>query len=175
LDESKDQVKIKVIENGKDDIDLTNEYEEKKSEPGPTRKKVVKQKPQVKFKLNDLQDLYDLVTIAKGGNPQAQQTLNNFLNFKDIIERSNFPDRRITRMNAFLKLASKTCYQDQPGTVFRDAYESVSSAFMGYKSKKSDQFVEMTKQTPTIAELTTGEPPKQRLRDRILGRKTGDD
>lgn len=129
-------------------------------------------KPEVKppaLNLKSWEDLYNLITIAKGGNPQAQQTLNNFLNFRDNVERSNFPTVNQVRMAAYLKMASKVLYDDTAKNPFRIAYESLSSAFMALKSKKSDQFVDMTRQTPAVAELTT-EPEKPRLRDRLFRR-----
>lgn len=121
--------------------------------------------------IRNTQDLYEIMLALKGGNPKAQQILNNFLDFESVLERSNFPNLEITQMMATLKMASVFFYQDTDLNPFKVAYESAASSLMALKSKKSDQFVDMTKQTPAIAELTTQGGEKPSLRERLFGRK----
>ena len=95
------------------------------------------------------------MVIAKGGDPNAQQTLNNFLKFENNTERSNFPNTGtvlcITQLNGF----SRLYYPDDEDNPFALGADCLETAFMARKGWKSNAFVEMTKQTPSLSELQT--------------------
>lgn len=110
-----------------------------------------------------------LMVVSQGGDPDAQQTINNFLKFDDDIERTNLPKRADVLTVAYLDYAGKTLYPDNPDDPFSKAAGSLAKPFMAFKGGKSAQFVEMMKQTPSIADLeTSGESPS--LLNRMLGR-----
>lgn len=109
--------------------------------------------------------------MAKGGDPEAQQSINKFLNFDSVIERTNLPTRTDVQIMGCAKFASKVCFNDDKDTPFRNVYEAFSSAFMAKGGDKSKQFVEMTKQTPNLMDLKVGQDATTRsLADKLLGR-----
>ena len=126
-------------------------------------------KPQLK--IESLEDLRRILVIAKGGDPNAQQTLNDFLQFDSNIERSNFPNTKTVLCITQLTGYSKLLYPDEENP-FALIADSLSIAFMAKGGEKSKQFVEMMKQTPNLSDLQTiGVGEQQRsLTDRILGR-----
>ena len=139
-----------------DDIDLSGETETKAPEAEPM------------FKIESLDDLRKVLVIAKGGNPEAQQAVVDFMNLKSTTERANFMDKTI-----MLAVAQQDGYS-RAYPMFK-AFElvsnAISSATMGYKSKKSDQLMQIIQQTPNLSDITsTSEETKQNYISRILGR-----
>ena len=124
-------------------------------------------KPQLK--IESLDDLRRVMTIAQGGDPDAQQTLNNFLRFDNDTERSNLPNTTTVRCVAQLNGFSKLFYpnDDDPFALVAGCIET---AFMARKGWKSNQFVEMTKQTPSLSDLQAVTEKSPSLTDRVLGR-----
>ena len=124
-----------------------------------------------RFKLESLDDLRRIIVMARGGDPDAQQTLNAFLKFNNNIERTNLPVRRDVQMIAYLDYAGKTLYAGNEDNPFTKAANCISIAFMAKGGDKSKQFVELMKQTPSLADLQTLGGDRQRsLTDRLLGR-----
>ena len=124
------------------------------------------------FEIKTLDDLRKIMVLARGGDPDAQQTLNDFLKFKDNIERTNLPTRRDVQMIAYLDYAGKTFYKGKEDNPFTKAANCVAVAFMAKGGDKSKQFVEMMKKAPDLSMLSTGqqEPQRQGLFARLRGK-----
>ena len=127
--------------------------------------------PKAPFKIESLDDVKRIMTIAKGGDPDAIQAITKFMDLESNAERSYFPDKIITLCVGQLLGFGKVYYQGEdwdPCTLVADA---VSVPFMGYKGFKSNQFVDMTRQTPNLDALTSSkEEVKQGFISKILGR-----
>lgn len=122
------------------------------------------------FELKTLDDLRKIMVLARGGDPEAQQTLNDFLRFKDNIERTNLPTRRDVQLLAYLDYAGKIFYPNDTKNPFAKAADCVAVAFMAKGGDKSKQFVEMMKKAPDLSALTTGQPEKRSLLDKLRGK-----
>ena len=120
------------------------------------------------FTIESLEDLRKVLVIAKGGNPEAQQAVVDFMNLKSTTERANFMDKTI-----MLAVAQQDGYS-QAYPMFKAfglVSTVISSATMGYKSKKSDQLMQIIQQTPNLSDLTSAsEEVKQGYVSRLLGR-----
>lgn len=129
--------------------------------------------PQSKIKIESLNDLRRVLVVAEGGDPDAIQAITNFMNLKSNAERSYFPDKTITLAVGQLLGYGQLYFKGQewdPCTLVADA---ISVPFMGYKGFKSNQFVDMTRQTPDLADFQTSanvEQAKSGLWNRITGR-----
>ena len=120
------------------------------------------------FKIESLDDLRKVLVIAKGGNPEAQQAVVDFMNLKSTTERANFMDKTIMLAVAQQDGYSRAYPQFK---AFELVSNAISSATMGYKSKKSDQLMQIIQQTPNLSDLTSAtEETKQNYISRILGR-----
>lgn len=124
------------------------------------------------FRVETLDDLRRLIVSAQGGDPEAQQTINNFLKFNNNIERSNLPTTRAVLALAQLSGFGRLFYPEDPDNPFNIVADSLAIAFMAKGGDKSRQFVELMKQTPTLAELQTGMPSQPSLRERIFGKRS---
>lgn len=125
-------------------------------------------KPQIK--IETLEDLRDVMIISKGGDPKASQTINDFMKFDNNTERSNFPNTKTTLCIAQLNGFSQLFYPNDDNNPFALVAGCIEVAFMARKGWKSDAFVEMVKQTPTIPDMVTiGERQKRGIGDRLLG------
>ena len=123
------------------------------------------------FELESLDDLRKIVVMAKGGDPAAQHTLNEFLKFNSNIERTNLPTRLDVQRVIYADYAGKTLYPDLEDDPFSKLSNSIAIAFMAKGGDKSKQFVELMKQTPSLSELQTLQESSQRgLVDRVLRR-----
>ena len=124
-----------------------------------------------KFEIKTDKDLQRLITIAKGGDPDAQQAILDFMDLKSNVERSYFPDKKTVICIGQLKGFGETIYRDEDWNPFELVADVLSLGFMGFKGFKSNQFVDMTRTQPDLSGLqTSGEEQKQSAIDRILGR-----
>lgn len=123
------------------------------------------------FVIESLDDLKRVLTIARGGDPDAIQAIASFMDFNSNIERSYFPDRNISICVAQLMGYGKTYFSDESWDPFTMIADCLSVGFMPYKGFKSNQFVDMTRQTPNLSELqTTLEGDRQGILSRLLRR-----
>lgn len=111
-----------------------------------------------------------VVIVAKGGDPDAQQTINNFLKFDDDIERTNLPKRADVITIAYLDYAGKTLFPNKTNDPFTMAANSLAKPFMAFKGGKSNQFVELMKRTPSLADLQGTQEKGRGFMDNLLGR-----
>ena len=127
--------------------------------------------PKPRFKIESIDDLRRILVIAKGGDPDAIQAITKFMDFESTAERSYFPDKTLTLCVGQLLGFAKLYYPDDDQDPFSLIAEVLAVSFMGYKGFKSNQFVDMTRQTPNLDALqTTSEETKQGLVSKILGR-----
>ena len=126
------------------------------------------------FKIESLDDLRRVLVIAQGGNPDAQQSINDFLKFDNNIERTNLPTRNDVVLMAYLKGCGSLFYpalDEDPFSIIADA---LSISFMAKGGEKSKQFVELMKQTPSLIDLQTmnsSETQNSGIMGRLFGGK----
>ena len=119
------------------------------------------------FKIESLEDLRKVLVVAKGGNPEAQQAVVDFMNLKSTTERANFMDKTIMLAVAQQDGYSRAYPQFK---AFELVSNAISSATMGYKSKKSDQLMQIIQQVPNLSDLTSAtEEVKHGYFSRLLG------
>ncbi len=123
------------------------------------------------FEIKTLDDLKNIMVVAKGGDPNAIQAITKFMDFQSNAERSYFPDKTLTLCVGQLNGLGKVYFAEEEWDPFTLVGDVLSISFMGYKGFKSNQFVDMTRQTPNLDALqTTGEEIKQGIIAKILGR-----
>jgi len=123
------------------------------------------------FEITSIEDLRKVLVIAKGGDPNAIQAITKFMDFNSNAERSYFPDKLITLCTAQLSGYGKVFFPSDDWDPFSLVADVIAVHFMGYKGYKSNQFVDMTRQTPNLDALQSSkEEIKQGYISRILGR-----
>lgn len=123
------------------------------------------------FEIESFDDFKRILTIAGGGDPDAIQAVANFMNLKSNIERSYFPDKKTTIAIGQLTGLGKVYFPNHEWEPFGLVADALAVAFMPYKGFKSNQFVDMTRQTPNLDALKTStEEVKQSWIQRALGR-----
>ena len=127
--------------------------------------------PKPQFEIESLDDLRKVLVIAKGGDPDAIQAITKFMDFQSNAERSYFPDQTLTLCVGQLNGFGKVFFSGEEWDPFSLVSDVLSISFMGYKGFKSNQFVDMTRQTPNLDALqTSSEETKQGIISKILGR-----
>jgi len=145
-------------------------------EPDEPDESIVDPEPEVvasdpsSFEIETLEDLQRILIMAQGGNPDAQQTLNNFIRFGNNIERTNLPKREDVQRMIYADYAGKTLYPDLNDDPFSKFADSMATSFMAKGGDKSKQFVELMKQTPSLTDLQTLQEQPQGIMDRLLRR-----
>jgi len=125
------------------------------------------------FEISSIEDLRKILVIAKGGDPDAIQAITKFMDFNSIAERSYFPDKTITLCTAQLSGFGKVFFPNDDWNPFSLVSDVIATHFMGYKGNKSNQFVDMTRQTPNLADIQgKDEIAKQGYLSRFLGGKS---
>jgi len=115
--------------------------------------------------------LLRLSQIAEGKDPDASQTMTDFMDMKNIVERSNLPNTDTVLCMASLDVVGQVGYQSAPDNIFFMFRDSLARAYMARGGEKANQFVEMTKQTPSLIDLQTVREDQPRgLFDRITRR-----
>ena len=131
--------------------------------------------PRPKIKIETLTDLKNVLTIARGGDPDAIQAVAQFMDMKSHIEGSYFPKEIISIVVAQLTGYGKTFFPPETNSwdPFTLVAECIAIGFKPYKGFKSNQFVDMTRQTPNLDALqTSSEETKQGVISLIFGRGT---
>lgn len=122
------------------------------------------------FKIESLDDLWRVITIAKGGNPNAQQALEKFIDLESDEERSYFPDKITTLAVSQNLIYGKSLFPHRPVNAFSIFASCLSKGFMGYKGFKSNQWVDITRQTTNLDALKSmPDDTKQGVLSGILG------
>lgn len=128
-----------------------------------------------KFEIKTEKDIMRLMTIARGGDPDAQQAIIDFMDLKSDVERSYFPDKKTTICISQLNGFGRAFYPDDDWNPFDLIAKVLSTGFMGYKGFKSNQFVDMTRTQPDLSGIqTSSEEQRRGLVDRFLRRGTNE-
>jgi len=123
------------------------------------------------FEIKNMKDLMEVMTIARGGNPFAQQALEKFIDLDSPEERSYFPDKITSLAVAQNLMYSQGLFPHRKINAFSIFASSLSKGFMGYKGFKSNQWVDITRQTTNLDALRTLPPETQKTAlDSILRR-----
>jgi len=149
---------------------------ELKPTPEPVEE-VPETEPQPKLKIESLDDMKRIMIIARGGDPDAIQAISDFMDLRSNIERSYLPDKKTTICVAQLTGWGDVYFPQDEWDPFNLVANALAVAYMPYKGFKSNQFVDMTRQTPSLSELESYRESAQErgLMDRILNRGGGDE
>lgn len=123
------------------------------------------------FEIKNMKDLMEVMTIARGGNPFAQQALEKFIDLDSPEERSYFPDKLTSLAVAQNLMYSQGLFPQRKINAFSIFASALSKGYMGYKGFKSNQWVDITRQTTNLDALRTLPEDTQRSAlDSILRR-----
>lgn len=126
-----------------------------------------KEKPNLSFN-----EIRRLKVISEGKDPDQQQIVNDFMKMDNVIERTNLPTTNAVLCMTQLEVASNWLYPTNKRNPFEMFKQALSIAYMARKGEKSNQFVDIVRNTPSMSDLMKTEESKQTLWDRVTGRDT---
>lgn len=136
-----------------------------------TEEPEIEPEPRPILEIKSFDDVKRILTIARGGDPDAIQAISEFMDFKSNIERSYFPDKITTLCIAQLMGHGKTYFRNDGWDPFTLVADCLAVSHMPYKGFKSNQFVDMTRQAPNLDALqSVSEQAQRSFIDRALGR-----
>ena len=118
------------------------------------------------------EDMRRVMILAKGGDPDAQQIINDFMRFDSNLERTNLPQRKDVVLMAYLDGCSKLLYPDRTDNPFALLGDSLAISFMAKGGDKSKQTVDLLRQSPDLSQFQTslGMKDQRSLTDKVLRR-----
>jgi len=123
------------------------------------------------IKIENERDLMRLLSILDGQNPDTQQTITDFMDMDNPVEKTNLPKRKDVQRIAYCHYAGQIFFPKKPNNAFNKAVVSIALAFSAKGGEKSKQFVEMVRQSTDLSGLQgVSEDAKQGIIDRVLGR-----
>lgn len=134
-------------------------------------KKPVEEKKTLTFDEDSETRLMRFMQVLDGVNPDAAQSMNDFLDMKNLVERSNLSLRRDVQLIVYLDMCSEAYFPTIERNPFAKWRDSLARAFLAKGGWKSEQFVElMRNQVDLSGYEVTREEVKHSFVDRILGR-----
>lgn len=122
------------------------------------------------FEIKTYEDYKRMIILANGGDPDAVQALAKYMNSDSMAERSYFPDRITALGISQLNIFGDAYFPSRDNDPFTISGNKISEGFMGYKGFKSNQVMEITRNTPNLDALqAVPQEQKQGFISRFLG------
>ena len=127
------------------------------------------EEPEKKYSERDLMRLF---SILDGNNPDAQQTITDFMDMSNPVEKTNLPIRKDVQRIAYCHYAGQIYFPNKPDNAFNKAVVSISLAFSAKGGEKSKQFVDIVRQNQDLSALqgVIGDEKKRSILDKLTGR-----
>jgi len=112
-----------------------------------------------------------LMQIGEGLDPDRQQSINDFMDMKSVIERTNLPTVLDCQRVDYLLYAGKIHFRDIKDDPFTMAAETEAITFMPRGGEKAKQVVQLMQRWPDVSALTTNpEESRRSITDKLLNR-----
>ena len=98
-------------------------------------------------------DLFRIMCIAKGIDPNQVQSMAKFSNFDNNDERSYYPNKLTSVAIAQLRIYGEAFYKGHTWNEYSLIADFLSIGFMGYKGFKSEQYKDITSGQPNLDKL----------------------
>ena len=117
----------------------------------------VEEKP-IKISLKDvtpelIDRLRDLNIVMEGGNPRAQQTINELIEIAHPVETSNLPTRADVHFISWLLLVSRTKFPNNPNNPFEKLAVAIIQTFKAKGGMKAQQIVDLFRNQPNLGDI----------------------
>jgi hypothetical protein len=143
-DEESDEEELENSESIPDE-----ELESEDSEPVPNKELELESE----LEINDLNDLFKAICIAKGVDPSQMQSMAKFSNFDNNDERSYYPNQFTSVAIAQLRAYGQALYRGHSWNEYQALADILSIGFMGFKGFKSEQYKDITSGQPNLDKL----------------------
>lgn len=120
-------------------------------------------------------EIMRLMQITDGKNPDAQQTINDFMKFDNDVERSNLPTTNAVLCITQLDVCDQWLYPHKPDNPFAKMKKALAIAFMARKGEKAQQFVDIVRNQPDLSQYqTAADDAKKSFTDRLFSRSVSE-
>lgn len=105
------------------------------------------------FKIESPQDLFELICILNGVDPNQVQSMAKFSDFNNVDERSYYPNQLTAIAIAQLRMYGEALYKGHSWDPYTLCADLLGVGFMGFKGFKSGQYVDITSGQPNLDKL----------------------
>lgn len=121
-----------------------------------------------------LELIRDTMISLEGGNPKAQQSINDLIRIEHTVETSNLPTRADVHFIAWLLMVSRMLYPNNPNNPFEKLAVVIALSFKAKGGMKAQQIVDLFRNQPNLGDIQTvlgmQEQTQPSFRQRIFGR-----
>lgn len=113
--------------------------------------------------------------IIDGVDPDSSQMMTDFLDMKNIVERTNLLTRKDVQRMLYLDMCAQRYERYCPNNTFARTRDSLARAFLAKGGFKSKQFVELFRNTTDFSSLeVTRDEVKHGILSGVLNRGGGE-
>lgn len=105
------------------------------------------------LEINSWDDLFRVMCVIRGIDPNQVQSMSKFSNFDNEDERSYFPNQITSVAVAQLRLFGESFYRGDDWNEYELTADVLAVGFMGYKGFKSEQYKDITSGQPNLDKL----------------------
>lgn len=105
------------------------------------------------LEINSWDDLFRVMCVIRGIDPNQVQSMSKFSNFDNEDERSYFPNQITSVAIAQLRLFGEAFYRGDDWNEYELTADVLAVGFMGYKGFKSEQYKDITSGQPNLDKL----------------------
>jgi len=120
-----------------------------------------------------LELIRDTMISLEGGNPKAQQSINDLIRIEHTVETSNLPTRADVHFIAWLLMVSRMLYPHNPNNPFEKLAVVIALSFKAKGGMKAQQIVDLFRNQPNLGDIQTvlgmQEQTQPSFRQRIFG------
>ena len=123
------------------------------------------------LKIESWEDLFRVMCIVRGIDPNQVQSMAKFSDFDNQDERTYYPTQLTSIAVAQLRMFGEAFYKGEKWNEYELTADFLAIGFMGYKGFKSDQYKDITSGQPNLDKLQgLPEETKKGILSGIFGR-----
>ena len=106
-----------------------------------------------KLKIDSWEDLFRVMCIVQGVDPDQVQAMAKFSDFDNNDERSYYPTQKTAIAVSQLRMYGKALYKGGSWNEYELIADILAIGYMGYKGFKSEQYKDITSGQPNLDKL----------------------
>ena len=123
------------------------------------------------LKIESWEDVFKVMCMIRGVDPNQVQSMSKFSNFDNEDERSYYPTQLTSIAVTQLRIYGESFFRGESWDPFNLVADLLARGFMGYKGFKSEQYKDITSGQPNLDKLQgLPEETKKGILSGIFGR-----
>lgn len=105
------------------------------------------------FKIEDTNDLLELMCVIQGIDPNQVQTMSKFMDVSNVDETTYYPNQITSIAIAQLRMFGEAFYRGESWNPYELCANLLGTGFKGFRGFKSEQYKDITSGQPNLDKL----------------------